>query len=93
MNNKYILVKKNDFRGENLFLSFLDSESDEQVFDVQCDETFSNYINHDFKNNLFFYEHVDFQIYKKEIGYRIVKDERGIPIDYHKYFQNFAKLK
>jgi hypothetical protein len=92
--NKYILVKKNDFRGENLFLSSIQSESDEHVYDIQCDETFSCYIKYDFKKNaLIFEEGIDFEVYKKESGSRSVKDTNGIPYDFHTYYQNFAKLK
>jgi hypothetical protein len=54
--NKYILIKKKDFRGENLFLSSIQSESDEHVYDIQCDETFSGYINHDFTKNALIFE-------------------------------------
>jgi|LakMenEpi03Aug12_release.lakeMendotaPanAssembly.Ray.scaffolds.fasta_scaffold144000_3 hypothetical protein len=92
--NKYILIKKKDFRGENLFLSSIQSESDEHVYDIQCDETFSGYINHDFtKNALIFEEGIDFEIYKKQVGGRSVKDANGIPYDFHRYYENFAKLK
>lgn len=93
MNNKHVLIKKNDFRGENLFLHFLGQESDEQVFDIQCDESFSGYMSNNFENPLFFVEGVDFEIYKKQVGSRVVKDNNGIHYDYHTYFQYFAKLK
>ena len=93
MSNKYILVKKNDFRGEKLFLHYLENESDEQIFDIECDESFSMYMSYSFEKPLFFIEGIGFEIYKKEVGSRVVKDANGIPYDYHKYFQNFAKLK
>lgn len=92
--DKYILVKKNDFRGVNLFLHSVQLESDEHVYNVQCDETFSGYANHDFtKGSLFFEKGTDFEVYKKEVGSRSVKDANGIPYDFHTYYQNFAKLK
>ena len=92
--NRYVLIKKNDFRGENLFLSSIQGESDEHVYDIQCDETFSGYINHDFtKGILIFEEGIDFEIYKREVGARVLKDPNGIPCDFHTYYQNFAKLK
>jgi len=94
MSNKYVIIKKNDFRGENLFLQSLYHDSDEQVFDVECDESFLKYSNEDFKENCFIFEEgIDFEIYKKKVGNRSVKDANGIPYDFHTYYQNFAKLK
>ena len=93
MNNKYVLIKQNDFRGENLFLYSCGQESNEQVFYIQCDESFFGYMSNNFENSLFFVEGIDFEIYKKQVGSRVVKDNNGIPYDYHAYFQYFAKLK
>lgn len=92
MSNKYILVKKKDFFGEKLFLHNLSQESDEQIFDIECDESFSMYMSYSFEKPLFFIDEKDFEIYKKEVGSRVVKDTNGIPYDYHTYFKYFARL-
>jgi len=92
--NRYFLNKKKEVEKDVLYLTLITTDSDEHQFSFPCDETFNDYISHNFNvGMLIFEEGVDFDIINKEVGSRTVKNKDGIPYDYHRYFEKFANLK